>query len=950
MATAPNLRVRISADLNDIKQGLGLLRGELAKVKQQAAAAMPNLGSNAAVAGIRRLRTEVAGFVAAYASLRGVGVLTAIADEATQVRGRIRAAKGDYQALLQIAQETRSGIAATTDLYARMERSTRSMGVSQERLLGLTRSINQAIRLSFTTTAAGEAAVMQFGQALAAGELRGQELNSVLEQTPRLAEAVAAGMGMQVGQLKSLAKEGKLTAEQVLKAVETQAGAISREFSQMPVTIGDAMTQVRNSFVDYIGNVDAASGASRKFAQALQGVAQDLPRYLDPVLSAFRLLLENLDLLAVYMVTRFAGAAIPAVVVGVMRLVTILKAATTATITLRTVMMALGGPVGIAIAALTAGIYALYRRTTEAKRAADEHRKAMDETREMARHSAAAAYEDARAKRAQAISTLQAALAAAQERKERLAEERERQDRVGGRSSYLQGGVVAAAGTAALEADTRVEAAAKRVEDLNKLVEEMRRKSLVETALQDPDPIIAPGSGAAEAGKALAASNALMRDQVSRAIAELDRLYKANDIGMREYFAARQQLQERAIDLQLEQARNQLAVTKDAGKRRDLEEQITILLRDRGEVGAAAARDLAEAEKGVNAQLAEMEERLLAARGEPISAKRLELAREFQDWLDRLPLDAREAGRKLVEELLPIELAKLRQQEISDNISRITGQLSSTESSISAQVNAGMLGYVEGETRLREARLAAMRELAEQISKQHEAMSMLEEGSPEHTAAMQGLNALEGAFATVAASADVFRNQVQDAATNALTDLFMDLVEGTKSAGEALRDFVRGFALAMAQIAARALATFLVLKMLDAIYPGLGKATAAMMNAGQNHTGGKAGKAGGVIRQVPAGLVSEAPRYHGGGVAGVEPGSIKHNEVVSVLERGETIRTKQQESALQGQLDAGSGRVVVKTPIVAIGDRAIADGMASAAGEEVILTVVRNNWTGLSRG
>ena len=54
MANDPNLRVRISADLADIKQGLGLLRGELAKVKQQSAQAFSANSPNAASCSMKR--------------------------------------------------------------------------------------------------------------------------------------------------------------------------------------------------------------------------------------------------------------------------------------------------------------------------------------------------------------------------------------------------------------------------------------------------------------------------------------------------------------------------------------------------------------------------------------------------------------------------------------------------------------------------------------------------------------------------------------------------------------------------------------------------------------------------------------------------------------------------------------------------------------------------------
>src|SRR5690606_7876955 len=189
MNSPANLRVRISADLADLKQGLGLLRGEIGKLKQQAATSLPNLGSNAAVAGVRRLRTEVMGLASAYLSLRGAGLLGGMADEAALLRGRIREAKGDYVQVLELAQRSRTGLNATVDLYARLERSTRQQGLNQQRLLSLTESINQAVALSYTSAASGEAALFQLGQAFGAGALRGEELNSVMEQTPRLAQA-----------------------------------------------------------------------------------------------------------------------------------------------------------------------------------------------------------------------------------------------------------------------------------------------------------------------------------------------------------------------------------------------------------------------------------------------------------------------------------------------------------------------------------------------------------------------------------------------------------------------------------------------------------------------------------------------------------------------------------------------------------------------------------------
>ncbi|NLA67371.1 MAG: tape measure protein [Gammaproteobacteria bacterium] len=946
MANGPNLRVRISADLADIKQGLGLLRGDLAKLKQQAAQSMPNLGSNAAVAGVRRLRSEVLGLVGAYVSLRGVGLLSGMADEASLVRGRIRSAKGDYQALLALANETRSSFASTVDLYARMERATRNQGVTQERLLAITRTVNQAVKLSYADVGTANAALTQFAQGLAAGVLRGQDLNSVLAGTPVLAEAIAKGMGKQVGEIKKLGEQGKLTTDQVLKALEKQAAAVAKEYGEVPVTVQDALTQIRNAFVDYIGDQDEATGASRRFAETLIDVAKELPRYLDPVLNAVRLLLENLDALAVYMITRFAGAAIPAMIVGFTRLVALIKGATTATITLRGALMLLGGPVGIAVGVLSAALYLLWKRTNDAKVAAEEHRKAMADNVDMAKESREAALEDAKAKRQQALDTLKAAQAELELQRSRLEAARTSTQRAGGgRGGYLRGGVEAAAGTAVEGAEREVASALQRYEDWG--------RRLVEMAMEINQEVIDGTAGTAEAATEetdkIAGSNALLRDSIARTLAALDRMYADSEIGITQYFQARRRLQEQAIDAEMAQLRMQLAVTEKGEQRRKIEEALVKLQRDRAELAAATDRDqkkaLDELSKGMDQfYLARLENE-----GRVAEAVRARLEEEHAAQIVALQKEGRDEDVRTIRMHIDAEAAKAQLGQFEDQMAQTLARLQSTEQSLSAQAEAGMLGFLESESLIRDARTAAMEQLQELRQKAIDFLATLSADSPEAAKTLEFLRQLDGEVAVVGSSLQRFRQQVADAATDSLSNFFMDLVEGSKSAGEALKDFVRGFALAMAQIAARALATYLVLQLLDAVYPGLGKATAAMMGAGQNHDGGLAGKVGGVRRRVPPALVGAAPRYHNGGIAGSEP--LKNNEVVSVLERGEEVLTRndpRHRDNLRG--GAGGGGSVVKTPIVAIGDRAVADALAGAAGEDVVITHVRNNWQALSRG
>lgn len=173
--------------------------------------------------------------------------------------------------LFAISQQTGTGLEQTSDLFGSLSRSTESLGVSQTKVLEVTRTINQALAVSGTSAQSAQAALTQLGQGFAAGALRGEELNSVLEQAPRLARAIADGLGVTIGQLRQLGQDGKLTAEAVFEALQKSAGAIDKEFQSLPLTVERASTQASNALLKLIGTLDQATGST----STLAGVVQD---------------------------------------------------------------------------------------------------------------------------------------------------------------------------------------------------------------------------------------------------------------------------------------------------------------------------------------------------------------------------------------------------------------------------------------------------------------------------------------------------------------------------------------------------------------------------------------------------------------------------------------------------------------------------------------------------
>ena len=163
-----------------------------------------------------------------------------------------------YEAAYKLAQETRGGLGETINLYARLARSSEELDLTNQQLLTVTRAINQSFVVSGASAQEAASATLQLSQGMASGTLRGEELNSVLENSPRLARAIADGLGVTIGQLRELGAEGQLTGSAVTRALLSSADSINREFQDMPRTVGQSLQQLRNDLIDTFGQTDVS--------------------------------------------------------------------------------------------------------------------------------------------------------------------------------------------------------------------------------------------------------------------------------------------------------------------------------------------------------------------------------------------------------------------------------------------------------------------------------------------------------------------------------------------------------------------------------------------------------------------------------------------------------------------------------------------------------------------
>ena len=203
-----------------------------------------------AVNSINGLKTALTGLASAFA----VGQVVQFADSITNLRNKLLTLTPDvatvnkqFDALAAIAISSRAPLEATGDLFFRIQRSAKALGISTQEAATITDSLAKA--MSASGLSAGEAAgpLLQLGQALQSGVFQGDELRSILEGMPVVAQALATELGVPVGALKKLGSEGQISADVFVKAMRKAKDSIDEAFGRTTPTIGSAIEGLRTN-------------------------------------------------------------------------------------------------------------------------------------------------------------------------------------------------------------------------------------------------------------------------------------------------------------------------------------------------------------------------------------------------------------------------------------------------------------------------------------------------------------------------------------------------------------------------------------------------------------------------------------------------------------------------------------------------------------------------------
>ena len=197
---------------------------------------------------------KVKSIVATLAAGAGIKALLGLSDKMTSTTARLNFLVDDggsvealEQKIMASAQRSRSAYLDTASAIASMGANAGSAFESNDELIAFMEQINKQFVIGGATAEGQSAAMLQLTQAMAAGALRGEELNSILENAPGIARAIESYMGVAEGSIKQYAEQGLITAEVVKNAMFAAADETNAKFESMPLTWAQIATKMQNT-------------------------------------------------------------------------------------------------------------------------------------------------------------------------------------------------------------------------------------------------------------------------------------------------------------------------------------------------------------------------------------------------------------------------------------------------------------------------------------------------------------------------------------------------------------------------------------------------------------------------------------------------------------------------------------------------------------------------------
>lgn len=247
----------------------------------------------------------------AAGGIAGINKALNISDELASTKARLNLLVDDggsvetlEQKIMASAQRSRSAYFDTASAVAKLGLNAgNAFGGNMDQVIAFMEQVNKQFVIGGATAQEQSNAMIQLTQAMAAGALRGEELNSILDGAPGIARAIEKYMGIAEGSIKTVAQEGKVTAEVVKNAMFAMADETNAKFDSMPKTWAQIWAGMKNQalsmFAPILTKINQIANSS-KFQQVttalingLAGVANIASSVLDILISIASVIVDN---------------------------------------------------------------------------------------------------------------------------------------------------------------------------------------------------------------------------------------------------------------------------------------------------------------------------------------------------------------------------------------------------------------------------------------------------------------------------------------------------------------------------------------------------------------------------------------------------------------------------------------------------------------------------------
>lgn len=205
---------------------------------------------------------KIAGAVAAYASFQSLMGLVNLSDSMSQTSSRLslivdvdenasraeieKATEGLEEKIFASANRSRSAYLDTAAAVAAFAQRAGDAFSGNDEVIAFTETLNKMYVIAGATQEEQTSSMLQLTQALGSGVLRGEEFNAVFEAAPNIMQAVATYMDIPIGQLRTMAEEGKITADVVKNAIFSATENVNEDFENMKWTWQQVFTTFKN--------------------------------------------------------------------------------------------------------------------------------------------------------------------------------------------------------------------------------------------------------------------------------------------------------------------------------------------------------------------------------------------------------------------------------------------------------------------------------------------------------------------------------------------------------------------------------------------------------------------------------------------------------------------------------------------------------------------------------